>query len=150
MQTCVKITKWEQGKRTLIHCARLSIQEQSSQPLIQSRLTLKHGEKALEKSPNAVFLKTKTKICDSPSQNRLSREKNWGRTVMPKSTGTRASQRSCTVEVHGFAPDCAQLLASRHGRAHPAIDRAPAAATSSDSFGPQGFIKPSFLSEFQH
>ena len=51
-------------------------QEQSSQPLIQSRLTLKHGEKALDKSRNAVFLKTKTMICNRPSQNRLSREKN--------------------------------------------------------------------------
>ena len=69
---------------------------------------------------------------------------------MPKSTRTRASQRSCAVEVHDCAPDSAQLMASRHGRALPAIDRAPATATSSDSFGPQGFIKPSFLSEFQH
>ena len=149
MQTWVKITKWEKGKRTLIDCQCLSIQGQSSQPLIQSRLTLKYEAKALEKSPNAVFLKTKTKICTRPSQNWLSREKIWGRTVVPKRTGTRASQRSCTVEVHGCAPGYAQLLASRHGRAHPAIDRAPAAATSSDSFGPQGFIKPSFLSEFQ-
>ena len=76
MQTWVKITEWEKGKRTLIDCERLSIQEQSSQPLIQSRLTLKYGEKAIEKSPNPVFLKTKTKICNRPSQNWLSREKN--------------------------------------------------------------------------
>ena len=138
MQTWVKITKWEKGKRTLIYRKRLSIQEQSSQPLIQSRLTLKYGEKAIEKSPNPVFLKTKTKICNRPSQNWLSREKNWGH------TGTRASQRSCTVDVHGCAPDCAQLPSSRQGREH------PAAATSSNFFGPRGFIKPSFLLQFQY
>ena len=138
MQTWVKITKWEKGKRTLIDCDRLSIQEQCSQPLIQSRLTLKYGEKAIEKSPNPVFLKTKTKICNRPLQNWLSREKNRGR------TGTRASQRSCTVEVYGCAPDCAQILALRQGCEH------PAAATSSDSFGPRGFIKPSFLLQFQY
>ena len=143
MQTWVKITKWEKGKRTLIDCERLSIQEQSSQPLIQSRLTLKHGEKALQKSPYAVFLKTKTKICNRPSQNWLSRVKNWGR------TGIRASQISCTVDVHGCAPYCAQLLASRQGREHPSRDHALEAATSSVSFGAQGLIKPSFLSEFQ-
>ena len=144
MQTWVKITKWEKGKRTLIYCERLSIQEQSSQPLIQSRLTLKYGEKAIEKSRQPVFLKTNTKICNRPSQNWLSREKNWGH------TGTRASQRSCTVDVHGCAPDCAQLLASRQGREHPAMERASAAATRFDSFGPRGFIKPSFLLQFQY
>ena len=136
MQTWVKIPKWDKGKRTLICCERLSIQEQSSYPLIQSRLTLKYGEKAIEKSPNPVFLKTKTKICNRPSQTPLSRDKNWVR------TGTRASQRSCTVEVHGCAPDYAQHLPSRQGLDH------PAAATSSDSFGPRGFINPSFLLEF--
>ena len=150
MQTWVKITKWEKGKRTLIDCERLSIQEQSSQPLIQSRLMLKYGVKAREISPNQVFPIKKTKNCNRPSQNWLCREKNWGRTVVPKFTGTRASQRSCRIEVHGIAPDSAQLLASRNGRAHPAIDRAPAAATSSDSFGPRGLIKPSFLLEFQY
>ena len=62
---------------------------------------LKYGEKALEKSPNPVFLKTKTKICNRPSQNWLSWMKNWGRTVVPKCTGTRASQGSCTV-VHSL------------------------------------------------
>ena len=97
MQTCVKITKWEKGKCTLIDCESISIQEQSSQPLIQYRLMLKYGEKALEKSPNPVFLKTKTKIYNRPSQNWLSWMKNWGRTVVPKCTGTRASQGSCTV-----------------------------------------------------
>ena len=44
IQICIKITKWEKGKRTLIDCERLSIQEQSSQPLIQSRLMLKYVE----------------------------------------------------------------------------------------------------------
>ena len=97
MQTWVKITNWEKGKFTLIDCERLSIQEQSSQPLIQASLPLNYGEKALENSPNPVFLKTKTKIFNRPSQNWLIREKNWGRTVVPKSTGTNASQRSCTV-----------------------------------------------------
>ena len=144
MQTWVKITKWEKGKRTLIDCERLSIQEQSSQLLIQFRLTLKYGEKAIEKSPNSIFLKTKTKICNRPSQNWLSRVKNWGR------TGIRASQISCTVDVHGCAPYCAQLLASRQGREHPSMDHALVAATSSDCFVPQGFIKPSFLLEFQY
>ena len=106
MQTWVKITEWEKGKRTLIDCERLSIQEQSSQPLIQPRLMLKYGEKALEKSPYLVFLKTKTKICNRRSQNRLIREKNWGRTVGRKGTGAHASRRSCTVEVRGCTPDC--------------------------------------------
>ena len=138
MQTWVKITKWEKGKRTRICYERLSIQEQSSQLLIQSRLTLKYGEKAIEKSPNPVFLKTKTKICNRPSQNWLSGEKDCGH------TGTRASQRSCTVDVHGCAPDGAQLPSSRQGREH------PAAATSSNFFGRRGFIKPSFLLQFQY
>ena len=111
---------------------------------------LKYGVKAREKLPNLVFLKTKTENCNRPSQNWLGREKNWGRTVVPKFTSTRASQRSCTIEVHGIAPDSAQLLASGNGRAHPALDHALAAATSSDSFGPRGFIKPSFLLEFQY
>ena len=48
MQTWDKITGSEKGKRTLIDCERLSIQKQSSQPLIQSSLMLKYGEKALE------------------------------------------------------------------------------------------------------
>ena len=134
----------------MIDCERLSIQEQSSQPLIQSGLMLKYGLKAREKSPNPVFLKTKAENCNRPSQNWLCREKNQGRTVVRKVTGTRASERSCTIEVHGIAPDSAQLLASRNGRAHPAIDHAFATATSSYSFGPRGFIKPSFLLEFQH
>ena len=150
MQTWVKITKWEKGKRTLIDCERLSIQEQSSQPLIQSRLMLKYGVKAREKSPNVVFQIKKTKNSNRPSQNWLCREKNLGRTVVPKFTGTCASKRSCTVEVHGITPDSAQLLASGNGRAHPAIDHAFATATSSYTFGPRGFIKPSFLLEFQH
>ena len=80
-----------------MYCERLSIQEQSSQPLIQSRFMLKYGEKASEKSPNPVFLKRKTKVCNRPSQNWLSWMKNLGRTVVPKCTGTRASQGSCTV-----------------------------------------------------
>ena len=146
MQTWVEITKWEKAKRTLIDWERLSIQEQSSQPLIQSRLMQKYGEKAQEKSPNAVFLNTKTNICNRPLRNWLSHVNNWGRTDVTKRTGTRASQGSCAVEVHG----CSQLLASRHDRAHPAIDRAPVAATSFDSFGPRGFVKPSFLLEFQY
>ena len=130
---------------------RTSIDPRTScQPLIQSRLMLKYGLKAREKSPNPVFLKTKTEDCNRPSQNWVCRQKNWGRTVVPKFTGTRASQRSCTIEVHGIAPDSAQLLASRNGRAHPAIDHVFATATSSYSFGPRGFIKPSFLLEFQY
>ena len=76
MQTWDKITKWEKRKRTSIDYERLSIQEESSQPLIQSRLMLKYGEKALEKSHNPVFLKTNAKIYNHPSQNWLSCEKN--------------------------------------------------------------------------
>ena len=52
--------------------------------------------------------------------------------------------------VPGIVHSCAQLVASRHGRAHPAINRAPAATTSSNSFSPRGFVKPSFLLELQH
>jgi len=53
---------------------------------------LKYGEKALEKSPNpSLSKKLKTQILNPPLQNWLSREKNWGCTVVPKRTGTRAS-----------------------------------------------------------
>ena len=76
MQTWDKIKGLEKEKRTLIDCERLSIQKQSSQPLIQSRLMLKYGEKALEKSPNPVFLNTKTMIGNRPSQNLLNRKEN--------------------------------------------------------------------------
>ena len=53
---------------------------------------LKHGEKALEKSPNpSLSKKLKTRMSNRPWQNWLSREKNWGRTIVPKRTDTGAS-----------------------------------------------------------